>query len=89
MEFSPDERRRLLELKGVGPTVVARLEQLGFSSLHELGAADVSLILEQASAAVGSTCWKNSPQARAAIEAAVALGRVSSHRRTYDPTSNP
>lgn len=88
MEFSPDERRRLLELKGVGPTVVARLEQLGFSSLHELGAADVSVILEQASAAVGSTCWKNSPQARAAIEAAVALGRMSTHWPPYDPTSS-
>ncbi|WP_313457496.1 helix-hairpin-helix domain-containing protein [Stenotrophomonas sp.] len=75
MEFSPDERQRLLELKGVGPTVISRLEQLGFSTLHELGAADVSVILEQASAAVGSTCWKNSPQARAAITAAVELGK--------------
>ena len=78
MKFSPEERQRLLALKSVGPTVVARLEQLGFSSLRELGAADVNVILEQASAAVGSTCWKNSPQARAAIEAAVALGRMSS-----------
>jgi len=75
MKFPPEERQRLLALKGVGPTVVARLEQLGFSSLQDLGAADVTAILEQASAAVGSTCWRNSPQARAAIEAVVALAR--------------
>lgn len=75
MKFPPDERQRLLALKGVGPTVVARLEQLGFSSLQDLGAADVTAILEQASAALGSTCWRNSPQARAAIEAVVALAR--------------
>lgn len=88
MKFSPDERQRLLALKGVGPTVVSRLEQLGFSSLHELGTADVSVILEQVSAAVGSSCWKNSPQARGAIEAVVALGRISTQRGPDVPTSS-
>nr|DAO43009.1 MAG TPA: protein of unknown function (DUF4332) [Caudoviricetes sp.] len=65
----------MLALKGVGPTVIARLEQMGINSLAELGQSDVNDILAQASAAVGSTCWKNSPQARAAINAAIDLAR--------------
>ncbi|MDD1014647.1 helix-hairpin-helix domain-containing protein [Pseudomonas rubra] len=77
MPFSPNERTALLALKGVGPTVIARLEQMGIDSLAELGKSDVSDILAQASAASGSTCWKNSPQARAAISVAVELARVS------------
>lgn len=72
MPFSPSERKVLLAVKGVGPTVIARLEQLGFSSLKQLVAADVATIVQGVAALVGSTCWKNSPQARAAIQAAIA-----------------
>lgn len=75
MAFSPTERTALLALKGVGPTVITRLEQMGIDSLAELGRSDITDILAQASAALGSTCWKNSPQARAAITAAVDLAR--------------
>lgn len=78
MPFSADERAALLELKGVGPTVISRLEQMGIESLQMLGDSSVDDILAQASAALGSTCWKNSPQARAAITAAVMLGKQSS-----------
>ena len=77
MSFSLEERTALLALKGVGPTVITRLEQMGIDLLAELGQASVSDILAQASAALGSTCWKNSPQARAAITAAVELARTS------------
>lgn len=77
MSFSLEERTALLALKGVGPTVITRLEQMGIDSLAELGQASVSDILAQASAALGSTCWNNSPQARAAITAAVELARTS------------
>lgn len=77
MPFSASEAEALLALKGVGPTVIARLEQMGIDSLAVLGESNVSDILAQASAAVGSTCWKNSPQARAAITAAVALAKAS------------
>ncbi|PRA65919.1 Pathogenicity locus [Pseudomonas sp. MYb187] len=77
MPFPPNERTALLALKGVGPTVITRLEQMGIETLAELGKSDVGDILAQASAAVGSTCWKNSPQARAAITAAVDLARGS------------
>ena len=75
MSFPPDERLALLAVKGVGPTVVGRLEQLGFDSLAQLSEADALDIVTQASALVGSSCWKNSPQARAAIQAAIALAK--------------
>ena len=80
MPFSREERTALLALKGVGPTVITRLEQMGIESLAELRTADVGDILAQASAALGSTCWKNSPQARAAITAAVELAKRSTEQ---------
>ena len=75
MAFSTDERAALLAVKGVGPTVIARLEQLGFDSLPTLARADTGDILARAAAMLGSSCWKNSPQARAAIDGAIAAAR--------------
>ncbi|MGN7744193.1 helix-hairpin-helix domain-containing protein [Pseudomonas sp. 22526] len=75
MPFPLEERQALLKVKGVGETVVARLEQLGIDSLARLARADALDIVTQASALVGSSCWKNSPQARAAIQAAIALAK--------------
>lgn len=75
MSFPPEERQALLKVKGVGATVVSRLEQLGFNSLAQLAVADALEIVTQAASLVGSSCWKNSPQARAAIQAAIAMAR--------------
>lgn len=76
MPFPPDEREALLSVKGVGgPAVVARLEQIGFESLAHLSKANTLDIVSQVSAIIGSTCWKNSPQARVAIQAAIALAQ--------------
>ena len=77
MAFTDQERLALLAVKGVGPTVVNRLEQMGFASLGQLAEADALEIVTNASALVGSTCWKNSPQARAAIAAAVELAKAA------------
>ena len=74
--FPADEREALLALKGVGPTVVQRLEQMGIASLRQLAAAEPSEIVASAARLTASTCWKNSPQARAAIQAAVDLARA-------------
>lgn len=77
MPFSVNDQEILLKVKGVGPMVIARLEQMGYSNLQQLAAADVQNIVESAAALVGSSCWKNSPQARAAIQAAIdAAARV-------------
>jgi len=75
MPFPPSERKALLAVKGIGPTVVARLEQMGYESLAHLSQANALDIVSKASSIVGSTCWKNSPQARAAIQAAIALAQ--------------
>ncbi|CNE61977.1 Pathogenicity locus [Yersinia mollaretii] len=78
MAFTNNERDVLLAVKGVGPTVVTRLEQLGFTSLLQLSQADMSEIVSSAAAMVGSTCWKNSPQARATIQAAIDMAKTHS-----------
>ena len=75
MAFSQQEREALLAVKGVGPTVVQRLEQIGFDSLRELAGADALEIVASAAGLVGSTCWKNSPQARSAIQSAIDMAR--------------
>jgi len=75
MPFSPDERTALLALKGVGNTVITRLEEMGFASLQQLAQSNVQDILELGANLTRSTCWKNSPQARAAIEAAIKLAQ--------------
>lgn len=78
MAFSDLGRSELLAVKGVGPTVITRLEQLGFTSLAQLSQADMNEIVSSAAAMVGSTCWKNSPQARSAIQAAIDLAKTHS-----------
>ncbi|MBV7439183.1 MULTISPECIES: helix-hairpin-helix domain-containing protein [unclassified Aeromonas] len=75
-QFSTPERSLLLGVKGVGPTVIGRLEQLGYHSLHELAGADATHIVKLVASLLGSTCWQNSPQARGAIEGAIALARA-------------
>lgn len=76
MTFNTDERSALLALKGVGPTVVARLEQMGFGSFEVLAVADAEVILAGGATLTGSSCWKNSPLARKAIQAAIACAQA-------------
>ena len=71
--FSADERAQMLALKGVGATVIGRLEQIGFSSLGQLAGEDPAVVTLRIARLIGSTCWHNSPQARAAISAIIAL----------------
>lgn len=69
--FSQEETQSLLAEKGIGKTVLQRLQQMGLDDVDKLAAADVDDMLQQGAALTGSTCWKNSPQARAAMQAAV------------------
>lgn len=72
MPFTDEEARSLLAVKGIGKTVLQRLQQMGLDDVATLAAADLDDVLEQGAKLTGSTCWKNSPQARAAMQAAVA-----------------
>ena len=69
--FTPEEIQSLLAEKGIGKTVLQRLQQMGLDDVAKLAAADVDDMLQRGAALTGSTCWKNSPQARAAMQAAV------------------
>ncbi|EKY07571.1 hypothetical protein HMPREF9120_00976 [Neisseria sp. oral taxon 020 str. F0370] len=75
MPFTEAQTVSLLAVKGVGKTVLQRLQQMGLDDAEKLAAADPADILQQGAALTGSTCWKNSPQAKAAIAAAVAWAK--------------
>ncbi|HDX8351543.1 helix-hairpin-helix domain-containing protein [Aeromonas veronii] len=74
--FGATERAMLLGVKGVGPTVIGRLEQLGYHTLAGLAEADTTHIVQLVASMLGSTCWQNSPQACSAIDGAIALARA-------------
>lgn len=71
MPFTDEETKSLLAVKGIGKTVLQRLQQMGLDDVATLAAADLEDILEQGAKLTGSTCWKNSPQAKAAVSAAI------------------
>ncbi|OAM35060.1 recombinase RecA [Eikenella sp. NML080894] len=70
--FTPEETQSLLAEKGIGKTVLQRLQQMGLDDVAKLAAADAADVLEQGAALTGSSCWKNSPQAKSAIATAIA-----------------
>lgn len=76
MAFSDSEKTALLAVKGVGPTVIRRFEQIGINSFDELARYDALTIAEMVAEMLHTTCWKNSPQARAAVAAAIARAQV-------------
>ena len=73
MGFSAAEKQALLQLKGIGPTVIRRFEEIGISSFQELQTYRAEDIAEMVAGMLGSSCWKNSPQARSAINLAIDL----------------
>jgi predicted RecB family nuclease len=75
MSFSKEEKDALLQLKGVGPTVVRRFEEIGINSLDELKQYQAEDIAEMVAEMLNTTCWKNSPQAKNAISAAIDLAK--------------
>lgn len=75
MQFSEQERQAMLALKGVGATVITRLEQVGYSALRDLRDQDAAKVTQEIAAMMGSTCWHNSPQARASIQAVIDLAK--------------
>ena len=70
--FTPEETRSLLAEKGIGKTVLQRLAQMGLDDVEALANADIEEVLTLGAMLTGSSCWKNSPQSRAAIATAIA-----------------
>lgn len=75
MAFSAVEKNALLNVKGVGPTVIKRFEEIGIDSFEKLAVQDAKTIAEMVASMLKTTCWKNSPQALAAIESAILRAR--------------
>ena len=47
MPFSQEETQSLLAVKGIGKTVLQRLQQMGLDDVAKLAAADADDVLEQ------------------------------------------
>ncbi|WP_417421803.1 helix-hairpin-helix domain-containing protein [Halomonas sp.] len=75
MAFSELEKTELLEVKGVGPMVVKRFEEIGIDSFSELANYEPKEIAELVASMLRATCWKNSPQALSAVESAIKRAR--------------
>lgn len=60
MPFSDEEAQSLLTVKGIGKTVLQRLQQMGLDDVATLAAADLDDVLEdvleQGAQLTGSTC---------------------------------
>jgi len=80
--LSQQERNCLLAGKGIGETVILRIEQAGITSLDALADWSTDMLCRKIAAALGSTCWRNSPQARSAIAHAIAIARHETGRET-------
>jgi predicted flap endonuclease-1-like 5' DNA nuclease len=76
MAFSEQEKAALLEVKGVGPTVVKRFEEVGIDSFAELARYEPKEIAERVASMLRTTCWKNSPQALSAVKSAIERARL-------------
>ncbi|WP_448550519.1 helix-hairpin-helix domain-containing protein [Thalassotalea fusca] len=75
MAFSESEKIALLEVRGVGPTVVKRFEEIGVDSFSELANYEPKEIAERVASMLRTTCWKNSPQALSAVKSAIDRAR--------------
>ena len=76
MAFSEQEKAALLEVKGVGPTVVKRFEEVGIDSFAELARYEPKEIAERVASMLRTSCWKNSPQALSAVKSAIERARL-------------
>jgi hypothetical protein len=71
MPFPIEEKNELLKVKFVGETVIKRFEQIGINNLEEVSKSSVKEITDIVSDILGSSCWKNSPQAKEAVQNAI------------------
>ncbi|MDF2141149.1 hypothetical protein [Paenirhodobacter sp. CAU 1674] len=76
MSFTPDERAALLAAPLVGPTVLARFEEIGFGSAQALAGAEPDHICRLVAAHLGTTCWANAPRARQSVANAIAAAQA-------------
>ncbi len=62
MPLNAEQQQSLLAQRGVGATVLTRLQQMGLDDIAKLAAADVDDILQQGAVLSGSTCCAQQPR---------------------------
>ena len=62
----------------MGDKVVDRLEEIGIDNLKKLKKSSVEEITNLVAEMLGTTCWKNSPQAKKAIANALSVAKQHS-----------
>ncbi|WP_051634140.1 hypothetical protein [Gilliamella sp. Imp1-1] len=62
-----------MELKFVDAKIIERLEDMHFDSFDKLRNASLDKILNKSTLLSGSTCWKNSHQAKTVINHILSL----------------
>lgn len=77
MHFSETERRLLLATPFVGPKVIERLEEIGICNFEQLQNNTVDTITHLVANMLGTSCWKNSPQSKKAIQNAIDTAKRS------------
>lgn len=81
MGFSERERKRMLNLVGVGPMMLTRLEEIGFSSLAQLAKQDPNSIGTIFTQKMGLAGWHRTPRARRTVQTIVEFARTEVAQR--------
>jgi hypothetical protein len=85
--FPADERRLLLSLPRIGPTVVARIEAQGIASLRDLRRRGVEHLVDEVCRQMGTRAWANRRSAlTGALDAMVRV--VSAAEKTGTPAAS-
>jgi predicted flap endonuclease-1-like 5' DNA nuclease len=82
MGFSERERKKMLCLVGVGPKVLTRLEQIGFSSLSQLAKQDPDSVGTIFVQEMGLPGWHRTSRARRSVRAIIELARTETSQGT-------
>jgi len=77
MPFTPEERTLLLAVRGVGPGMLRRFEQIGIHDLATLAERDAGAICTEVAGLLGTPCWRNAPKARQAVADAIKAARAA------------
>lgn len=81
MGFPEKDRKRMLTLVGVGPMMLTRLEQLGFTSLKQLAKQDPNSIGQVFTRKMGLAGWHRTPRARRTILTLIEFARAEVSQR--------
>ncbi|MFZ5880292.1 MAG: helix-hairpin-helix domain-containing protein [Chloroflexota bacterium] len=82
MGFPEKDRKRMLTLVGVGPMMLTRLEQLGFTSLKQLAKQDPNSIGQVFTRKMGLAGWHRTPKARRTILTLIEFARAEVSQRS-------